>query len=368
MPLDERVVANLEQPSRFWRVASHQSIVVVAALCRAFLYGLNKTEVHGLEGFLELLKSRAKHQDRQRGLLTVSNHLSVLDDPLIWGTLPLLFTAQHLWQNHRFALGSHDIVFKNAFTAHFFTTGQTLPTHRQAHSPPGVGGPFQATMTEAAAQHLQRPARWPQDCVDPFSDLPSSPPAYPSSPNDVRLYLAPSRYASNSFSWIHAFPEGMIHQSPTLGMRYFKWGFTRLILEPAECPDVVPIFIEGTDQVMHESRTWPRFVPRIGKNVTVTFGEPADTKAVFADLREQWRTLVEEEEDDNNDAATAGYIPADSPLAVSPEAQALRIECARRVRDLVLDVRRTRGYPDDDPKSGLAATWARDGSIKAAQA
>ncbi|RMZ84660.1 hypothetical protein DV737_g1169, partial [Chaetothyriales sp. CBS 132003] len=400
MPLDERVVANLERPSRFWRVASHQLIVAVAAVCRGFLYGLNTTEVHGRDGFLELLKSRAKYQDRQRGLLTVSNHVSVLDDPLLWATLPLSFTAQHLYQNHRFSLGSHDIVFKNAFTSHFFTSGQTLPTHRQAHSP-DAGGPFQATMTEAvrlfsristsvptlspftaqAAQHLQGPARWPRDCVDPFSDLPSAP-AYASSPKDVRLYHAPSRYASNSFSWIHVFPEGMIHQSPTLAMRYFKWGFTRLILEPAECPDVVPIFIEGTDQIMHESRPWPRFIPRIGKAVTVTFGEPVDTDAVFTDLRKRWRALEEAEkrsqqknakssakvvgvEEDRDwsakDAGLLGYIAADSPLAISAEAQALRIECAHRVRELVLAVRRSRGYPDDDPKSGYAATWAREG-------
>ncbi|RMZ86536.1 hypothetical protein DV736_g6233, partial [Chaetothyriales sp. CBS 134916] len=411
MLLDERVVPNLEQPSRFWRVASHLSIVAVAALCKAFLYGLNTTEVYGRDGFLKLLKSRAKYQDRQRGLLTVSNHVSVLDDPLLWGTLPLSFTAQHLYQNHRFALGSHDIIFKNAFTSHFFTSGQTLPTHRQAHSP-DAGGPFQATMTEAvglfsristtmpklspftvqAVQHLQSAARWPRDCVDPFSDLPS-PPAYASSPKDVRLYHAPSRYASNSFSWIHVFPEGMIYQSPTFAMRYFKWGFTRLILEPAECPDVVPIFIEGTDQIMHESRAWPRFIPRIGKAVTVTFGEPVDTDAVFTDLRQRWRALedaekrgqqerqrqrqrqrqqksakysaevsVEGEQDSSeNEVGLLGYIPADSPLAISPEAQALRIECAHRVRELVLAVRRSRSYPDDDPKSGYAATWAREG-------
>ncbi|KIX03587.1 uncharacterized protein Z518_07140 [Rhinocladiella mackenziei CBS 650.93] len=371
---------NTEQPSLFWRAASYQTILVVATLSRFFLYGLNKTEVHGLPRFLELLKARSDYKTRCRGLLTVSNHISVLDDPLIWGVLPLSFAAFHGYMNHRWSFGSYDICFKNTPLSHFFTLGQVLPIHRLAHSP--FGGPFQSTMMEGVRlfskinsrqnslcpfnrpqwnENYRKPS-WPRDCIDPFSEIDPSP-CYTSSASDVRWYHSPSRYASNAYSWIHIFPEGMIHQASNQTMRYFKWGVARLILEPTECPDVVPLFIEGTDQVMHESRSFPRFIPRIGKEITVTFGKELDVEAVFGDLRKRWRELCDEDAKssgmDKWDEHHLGLVPEN--LASHPEAIQLRIECTKRVRDAVLEVRRSRGLPDEDPKSGLVDTWRREG-------
>lgn len=381
--------SNAEQPSFFWRGASYQTMLAVSAFSRVFLYGLNRTQVNGLPRFLDLLKSRSDYKARRRGLLTVSNHISVMDDPLIWGVLPLSFTAFHGYQNHRWGFGSHDICFQNTLLSHFFTLGQVLPTHRNAYSP--YGGPFQASMTEGVRLFSNISARkpafcpynnprfhsgyhipsFPRDCVDPFSDLDLSP-SYPSYPSDVRWYLSPSRYASNAYSWIHIFPEGMIHQSPPTPenndkseytMRYFKWGVARLILEPTECPDVVPMFIEGSDQVMHESRTFPRFIPRFGKDITVTFGHELDVESTFGDLRRRWRELCDEDARANGleewDELALGIVP--ESLIRHPEAVKLREECTRRVRDAVLQVRKSRGYKDEDPKSGAAETWAKEG-------
>lgn len=42
----------------------------VGLLCRGFLFGLSKTEVHGLDRFLELLDEREKVEGRERGLIT----------------------------------------------------------------------------------------------------------------------------------------------------------------------------------------------------------------------------------------------------------------------------------------------------------
>lgn len=39
-------------------------------LSRAFLFGLNRTEVHGLDDFLEVLDGRADIEGRERGLIT----------------------------------------------------------------------------------------------------------------------------------------------------------------------------------------------------------------------------------------------------------------------------------------------------------
>ena len=371
---------NTEVPSFFWRSASYQTILFVSFLSRAFLFGLNKTEVTGLPRFLELLKARADYKTRRKGLVTVSNHTCVIDDPLIWGVLPLSFTAVHGYMNHRWTFGSHDICFKGPIRSHFFTLGQTLPTQRLAHSI--HGGPFQGTMTEgirllskistkrlafcpfsnAQLHNIDHFPSWPRDAVDPFSDLAFAP-SYPSQPSDNRLYLAPSRYACNSYGWVHIFPEGKVHQSEDKTMRYFKWGVSRLILEPPECPDVVPIFIDGTKEIMHESRQFPRFVPRFGKTVRVTFGKEVDTEATFGDLRKRWRELAEEDCRtrglDKWDEALLGVLP--SALMDSEEAIELRKECTRRVREEVLKVRKSTGLSDEDPKCGLVETWLQEG-------
>lgn len=370
---------NTKVPSFFWRSTSHQTLFSAAAISRLFLFAFNKTEVIGLPRFLDLLKTRSDYRTRRRGLVTVSNHVSVLDDPLIWGVLPLSFAVLDGYMNHRWTFGSHDICFTNAFRSHFFSLGQVLPTHRLAHSK--NGGIAQPTLTEGVrllskiharkASWNPHPKRglepsedfhssWPHDCVDPFSDV-SPAPAYPSSPNDQRYYLAPSRYACNSYSWIHIFPEGMIHQSADKNMRYFKWGVARLILEPPECPDVVPMFIEGTDEIMHEARQFPRFIPRAGKKVTVTFGSEVDAEAIFGDLRKRWKELRNQDYANSIHNAQAPYpneaigVLTDE-LIHGYEAIELRKECTRRLRLEVLKVRRSRGYPDEDPKAGLVET------------
>lgn len=250
----------------------------------------------------------------------------------------------------------------------FFTMGQVLPTHRLAHSQ--FGGLGQPAITEAIRLLSKGP--FPVDhhrakpemqkfslqnvCMDPFSDLPI---AYTTNGDDG--HLAPSAFACNSFSWVHIFPEGKIHQSPRQTMRYFKWGIARLILEANECPDVVPMWIEGFDQIMHESRGFPRFLPRLGKKVRVTFGSKVDSEAEFGDMRSRWHKLKAKIEAAN---AQSRDLPAgvlSEELLNNEEAVELRKEVTLKIRNLVLDVRRTRGLPEEDPKEGLVETWLEEG-------
>ena len=393
---EDEPLPNTYAPSLPWRCASSSTYIGVAALCRGFLYGLNKTEVHGLPAFLELLRSRADPSARQRGLLTVSNHVSVMDDPLIWGVIPLSHHLAHGTANQRWGFGSHDICFTSAFRRHFFTLGQVLPTHRSAHSI--YGGPFQPSIREAIrvlspihpfsarsawsmsrkpciSSKTQQPfsdrhPSWPHEPIDPFSDL-SIAPHFPSHPHeDSESYLAPSRYASNNLGWVHIFPEGMIHQSSTYNMRYFKWGVARLILEPPIAPDFVPVWIEGTDQIMHESREFPRFIPRAGKNVSVTFGTAVDTERRFGDLRARWVALQKRDVTTPKTGADSETTQLEHAINIGwpqiqgqeAEVEALWIETALRVRQEVLKLRRARGWPDEDPKASAAATWKKEGS------
>ncbi|KAI9837721.1 MAG: hypothetical protein M1819_006655 [Sarea resinae] len=359
-------------------------MLTTGLISKVFLFGLNKTELHGLDGFRDLLDERRDVQGRQRGLITVSNHVSVVDDPLIWGALPLQNMLSP--DNLRWGLGSYDICFTNNALSTFFSTGQVLPTHRAAHSK--FGGLFQPTITEAIrllcrgpftpySEHSTPPSHAPAFnpvVTDPFS---SGQLTYSTTGADT--FPAPSVYPSRRYSWIHIFPEGKIHQREDKAMRYFKWGVARLILESEPCPAVVPIWIEGIDEVMHESRTFPRFIPRVFKNISITFGAPVDTDDIFGDLRQRWQRLRRREEDalqagqsgGGGDGAGAGAGAGSFAVGVltdrlkyGREAIELRMECAMRVRAEVLKLRKLRGLPDEDPKASLVETWREEGPAR----
>jgi monolysocardiolipin acyltransferase len=193
-------------------------------------------------------------------------------------------------------------------------------------------------------------------------------------------------------SWVHVFPEGCVHQHATTDLRYFKWGLARLILESDPAPDVLPMFIDGTQRVMPEDRGFPRFLPRVGKTVRVAFGEVLDYEKTFGDLKRRWEGLVARElervaagrvngnggvkkDGENGRMVVPGtkqgeLLPvgelATDELKYGKEAQEIRIEVARRMRDEILKLRRSLGgYPEPDPAFALAETWALDDDIAA---
>ena len=190
------------------------------------------------------------------------------------------------------------------------------------------------------------------DLIDPFT---SGSLTYTT--NGTDSFPAPSAYGSRKYSWVHIFPEGKIHQTTDRRMRYFKWGVSRLILEAEPCPDVVPMWIEGVDDVMHETREWPRFIPRGGKDVSITFGDRVDMDACFGDLRDRWRALKEKVGAVSEEVG----ILRDEELKYGAEAVELRKECTMRVREQVLRLRRQSGWVDEDPKASLAETWREEG-------
>ena len=58
------------EPSLPWRSASSLVMGLVGSMSRAFMFGANRTEVHGLDEFLELLDKRDDVDARTRGLIT----------------------------------------------------------------------------------------------------------------------------------------------------------------------------------------------------------------------------------------------------------------------------------------------------------
>jgi monolysocardiolipin acyltransferase len=133
-----------------------------------------------------------------------------------------------------------------------------------------------------------------------------------------------------------------------------------MILESEPMPDVVPIFIDGTQHIMPEDRGFPRFLPRFGVKFRMAFGEPLDTEKTFGDLRAQWQDLVKQQQNAQPQPPNAGDELADE-LKYGERAVKIRVEVARRVREEVLKVRRSLGYPDEEPPGfELAEMWTRE--------
>ncbi|KFA65399.1 hypothetical protein S40285_00411 [Stachybotrys chlorohalonatus IBT 40285] len=282
------------RPSLPWRLTAAAISGTVGLAARFFLYGLNRVEVNGLDNLLGVL-DRRKSQGRERGLLTVCNHLSV-------------------------------------FTSNFFTLGQVLPTHRLWHST--AGGIYQPTMTQAL-KLLSR-------------HQPSSSPSLATySTNGRDSFTSPAAYAANCNAWVHVFPEACCHQSEGSTLRYFKWGVARLILESDPAPEFIPMFIDGTQDIMSEKRTWPRFLPRIGKRFRVVIGQPCLVEHRFGRYRAAWQKLME---------------TGDPELVKNgPEAVQLRVEVAKSVRDEVEKLRVSLGFPpEEDEAAALAETWDKE--------
>ncbi|WVQ78273.1 hypothetical protein IAT38_000358 [Cryptococcus sp. DSM 104549] len=187
----------------------------------------------------------------RRGVVTICNHNSVVDDPMMWSLMPLstympLANPEHTCRNTRWTLGASDVMFTKPTHAKFFNLGQVIETQRG-------GGIFQPAVDKA-----------------------------------VKLL--------QDGAWIHIFPEGKVNQvgvNPDGGLLRFKWGVGRIIMDSKTMPEIIPMWISGFDQIMHESRGFPRFIPRPGARVSVTVGKPLTSQ--IRPLVDAWREMASRE-------------------------------------------------------------------------
>lgn len=192
-------------------------VTTVGLSCKAFLHFLTrKVTLRNREAFLDTLYD----PERKRPIITVANHASTFDDPLLWSVLP----ARMWWQPQyfRWALGAKEIVHINTFFEYFFTLGQTMPIVRG-------NGIYQPVM-------------------------------------DFALRIL------NKGAWLHVFPEGKVNQG--IDLPRLKWGVGRLILESTLDPIIIPIWHHGMEDIMPLDQPQP--LPHLWKDLTVVFGDPLD--------------------------------------------------------------------------------------------
>ncbi|KAH6797004.1 Phospholipid/glycerol acyltransferase family protein [Perilla frutescens var. hirtella] len=192
--------------------------MAVGAFTKAVANLLNTTTVDNLETLLRLVR----HRPPGVPLLTVSNHMSTLDDPVMWGFKGFPTSDAELG---RWVLAAEDICFKNPVYSYCFRLGKCIPITRG-------GGIYQEHMNEA---------------LDRLTDG----------------------------AWVHTFPEGKVYQEDA-PIRRLKWGTASLIARAPVTPIVLPIVHRGFEKVMPESYMFGRRppFPLCNKDIRIYIGEP----------------------------------------------------------------------------------------------
>ena len=226
-------------------IASGFIIPVVAAMGHIAIRFQNTFDIKNEHDLVRLIQSRPEGV----GLLTVSNHTSVLDDPFLLSAivpLPLALRADRM----RWGACSQEVCFsRGPLASAFFGAGKTNPIKRG-------GGLDQPALRDAATK------------------------------------LA-------SGDWVHVFPEGHVYQDGAIGcgrgshdnerseksraqIGALKWGTAKLIAHAPGPLHVIPFVHDGMSRIMPydhtgkcESKIW-----KTGKSVKVRVGTPLD----FTDL------------------------------------------------------------------------------------
>ncbi|KAI9273197.1 acyltransferase-domain-containing protein [Helicostylum pulchrum] len=206
-----------------WQVGTKMVVGVAGLLAKAFI-NASDTKVYGLDKFISIVDDPT----RTRGIITVSNHRSVLDDPFLWGVLPL----KNFWKvdKMRWVMGAADICYTTVFKSYFFACGKTIPAIRGA----GVYQPG----VDMAIQTLDRGG------------------------------------------WVHMYPEAKVVQQDK--MIRFKWGVGRMIMDADHEPIVIPMWHRGMEvaKPLYETK-----LVHVGKPITVVFGDPV----AYSDILGDWK-------------------------------------------------------------------------------
>lgn len=90
---------------------SKATIGAVGLLCKTFLNigYCTPVTIHGFENLRQALESSARTAGC--GVVTIANHISTLDDPVVWGILPSRYYLSS--RLTRWTLGASDIMFTN---------------------------------------------------------------------------------------------------------------------------------------------------------------------------------------------------------------------------------------------------------------
>ncbi|XP_024963860.1 tafazzin [Cynara cardunculus var. scolymus] len=220
----KRVINGFDTPedSVLTQMLQAVAVPIIGNVCHVFMHGLNHVQIYGGEKL-----QQAFNRPEKTPLITVSNHIASMDDPLVIAALLPSSVLLHA-RNLRWTLCASDRCFRNPVTSAFFKCVKVLPVSRGE-------GIYQKGMDVAITK-------------------------------------------LNRGGWVHIFPEGSRSRDGGKTMGSVKRGAARLILDADNAPMVVPFVHAGMQEIMPIGATFPR----VGKMVTILVGDPID----FKDLRE----------------------------------------------------------------------------------
>jgi monolysocardiolipin acyltransferase len=203
------------------------------------------------------------YRSSEKGLLTISNHQSIQDDPGLWAALlPWWFLRTDVF---RWVLCTEDVFFYRPWLQSILAAGNVMPLDRS--------GSLEQPLFQVFKEKLE------------------------------------------SGAWCHIFPEGRIWQSwrfdkdePHLGP--FKVGVGKLIAHSKVTPVVLPLYHTGMDDVVPEKQLADKkskkpakpqsIFPRRGKKIRVVVGMPIDFeekiekfRATHPGVLENWTSTSE---------------------------------------------------------------------------
>nr|GEU46832.1 tafazzin [Tanacetum cinerariifolium] len=230
------------------------AVPLLGNVCHVFMHGLNHVQIYGGEQLHQALSRPDKTP-----LITVSNHIASMDDPLVIAALLPSSVLMHA-RNLRWTLCATDRCFHNPVTSAFFKCVKVLPVSRGE-------GIYQKGMDVAIAK-------------------------------------------LNRGGWVHIFPEGSRSRDGGRTTGSIKRGTARLVLDADNAPMVVPFVHVGMQEIMPIGATFPR----VGKTVTILVGDPID----FTDVQDMEQEDIPRE--NLYDAVSAridsGYEPDSEHLKV----------------------------------------------------
>ncbi|CAL9207077.1 unnamed protein product [Musa hybrid cultivar] len=207
--------AHVNGDSTFVRMLQALAVPFIGNACYVFMHGLNDVKIYGAEKLHQALKQRPEG----KSLLTVSNHVAAVDDPLVIASLlpPSVMLNAH---DLRWTLCATDRCFRNPMLSAFFHCLKVLPVSRG-------DGIYQKGMDTALSK-------------------------------------------LNNGGWVHIFPEGSRSRDGGRTMGDAKRGVGRLVIDADTVPTVIPFVHTGMQEIMPIGTNFPR----IGKQVTVLIGDP----------------------------------------------------------------------------------------------
>ncbi|KAJ0979815.1 hypothetical protein J5N97_015289 [Dioscorea zingiberensis] len=206
------------------RLLQAVAVPIIGNACHVFMHGLNHVQIYGAEKLHHALVQRPDGTP----LITVSNHVASVDDPLIVASLLPPNTMLDA-RNLRWTLCATDRCFKNPMLSAFFRCVKVLPVSRGE-------GIYQKGMDMAISK-------------------------------------------LNNGGWVHIFPEGSRSRDGGKTIGSPKRGVGRLVMDADSVPVVIPFVHTGMQDIMPIGSS----IPKIGKRVIVVVGDPIHLEDLLQD-------------------------------------------------------------------------------------